>query len=37
HRELFDRLAARDAAGARAAVENHIDSFRSTLLQHLRP
>ena len=37
HRELFDRLSARDAAGARAAVESHIDSFRSTLLQHLRP
>ncbi|MPV58540.1 GntR family transcriptional regulator [Burkholderia sp. HI2761] len=37
HRALFDRLSARDAAGARAAVERHIDSFRSTLLQHLRP
>ncbi|UJH74228.1 GntR family transcriptional regulator [Burkholderia cenocepacia] len=37
HRALFDRLSARDAAGARAAVEGHIDSFRSTLLQHLRP
>lgn len=37
HRELFDRLSARDAAGARAAVESHIDSFRSALLQHLRP
>lgn len=37
HRALFDRLSARDAAGARAAVESHIDSFRSTLLQRLRP
>ncbi|MCA3842991.1 MAG: FCD domain-containing protein, partial [Burkholderia sp.] len=37
HRELFERLSARDAAGARTAVEDHIDSFRSTLLQHLRP
>ncbi|KUZ81231.1 GntR family transcriptional regulator [Burkholderia ubonensis] len=37
HRELFERLAARDAAGARAAVERHIDSFRATLLQHLHP
>ncbi|RQS99556.1 GntR family transcriptional regulator [Burkholderia seminalis] len=37
HRALFDRLSARDAAGARDAVERHIDSFRSTLLQHLRP
>ncbi|KVR91591.1 GntR family transcriptional regulator [Burkholderia vietnamiensis] len=37
HRELFERLSARDAAGARAAVEHHIDSFRATLVQHLRP
>lgn len=37
HRALFERLSARDAAGARAAVERHIDSFRSTLVQHLRP
>ncbi|AOI69793.1 GntR family transcriptional regulator [Burkholderia ubonensis] len=37
HRELFERLAARDAPGARAAVERHIDSFRATLLQHLHP
>lgn len=37
HRELFERLAARDAAGARAAVERHIDSFRAALLQHLHP
>ncbi|HGL4256745.1 GntR family transcriptional regulator [Burkholderia dolosa] len=37
HRELFERLSARDAAGARDAVERHIDSFRTTLLQHLRP
>lgn len=37
HRDLFERLSARDAAGARAAVERHIDSFRSTLVQHLRP
>ncbi|MBU9367893.1 GntR family transcriptional regulator [Burkholderia multivorans] len=37
HCALFERLSARDAAGARAAVERHIDSFRSTLVQHLRP
>ncbi|MCA8090167.1 GntR family transcriptional regulator [Burkholderia anthina] len=37
HRELFERLSARDAAGARTAVERHIDSFRATLVQHLRP
>ncbi|MGU7782575.1 GntR family transcriptional regulator [Burkholderia sp. PU8-34] len=37
HRELFERLAARDVDGARAAIERHIDSFRVTLLQHLRP
>ncbi|KVD91317.1 GntR family transcriptional regulator [Burkholderia stagnalis] len=37
HRELFERLRARDAAGARAAVERHIDSFCATLLQRLRP
>ncbi|KVC87757.1 GntR family transcriptional regulator [Burkholderia ubonensis] len=37
HRELFERLAARDAAGARAAVERHIDSFRAALPQHLHP
>ncbi|KVP23646.1 GntR family transcriptional regulator [Burkholderia multivorans] len=37
HRALFERLSARDAAGARAAVERHIDSFRSTLVQRLRP
>ncbi|CAN0619282.1 Transcriptional regulator, GntR family [Burkholderia multivorans] len=37
HRALYERLCARDAAGARAAVEHHIASFRSTLVQHLRP
>ncbi|MBU9689148.1 GntR family transcriptional regulator [Burkholderia multivorans] len=37
HCALFERLSARDAAGARGAVERHIDSFRSTLVQHLRP
>jgi len=37
HRALYDRLRARDAAGARTAVERHIESFRSTLVQHLRP
>lgn len=37
HLELFERLVVRDAAGARAAVERHIDSFRSTLLSRLRP
>ncbi|HEF4776034.1 TPA: GntR family transcriptional regulator [Burkholderia multivorans] len=37
HCALFERLSARDAAGACAAVERHIDSFRSTLVQHLRP
>ncbi len=37
HRALYEQLRARDAAGARAAVEHHIESFRSTLVQHLRP
>ena len=37
HLELFERLSARDAAGARTAVERHIDSFRATLVQRLRP
>ncbi|WP_179402663.1 GntR family transcriptional regulator [Burkholderia guangdongensis] len=36
HLALFERLAARDAAGARAAVERHIESFRATLFRHPR-
>jgi DNA-binding GntR family transcriptional regulator len=36
HRALYERLAARDADGARKAVEHHIESFRSTLFRHQR-
>jgi DNA-binding GntR family transcriptional regulator len=37
HAHLFERLVARDAGGAREAMEAHIESFRTTLSVRVRP
>ncbi len=36
HTELYELLRARDEAGARRAVERHIEAFRASLVQHIQ-